>query len=86
MEPSRKVLTDIDPENCSDLLIEIYKLMIQAVAIEKNTVSILDVEGIQIELNKINKQKFPLSEMGDVAELYETIMSDLKEENLQVKF
>ena len=30
--------------------------------------------------------KYPLSQMGDVAELYETIMNDLKEESLQVHF
>jgi len=46
MEPSRAVLTSMNPEQCSDLLLEIYKVMMEAVAIEKNTVPILDVEGI----------------------------------------
>lgn len=38
---------------------------------------IVNVESLKIELNLMDSVKFPMDEMGDVSELYESLLSKL---------
>ena len=56
---------------------ELMKIWHQAGFMLKEEEKQYSVEGLQIELNKLDSGKFPLLEMGDVAEFYDSILSSV---------
>jgi glutathionylspermidine synthase len=57
------------------LLKEFSSLVYRVCIHEGKNIAVVNVEVIKKCLNELDKNKFPLDEMGDVAELFEVMIS-----------
>ena len=73
MRPHRQVFEEM--KKSDDDLIESIRLLYQTGSeLTKGDCPQLSIDVIAFELSKVDEKKYPLDQMGDVAELYDTIV------------